>query len=155
MPEKRGEHRISGEHRIKRVVRFDKSAFLDLNKLLFQLSLSGYQMTESRLKKVVKEKNSYLFAVYDGNHIIGTATLVEMFLIREHKGYIENVVVDENYRSRGLGRRLVSKLIDTAKSLGVERLEMKSEPHRIVANALYKKMGFQHKESNVYIMPLR
>lgn len=148
MPEK------NKEYKIKRFSRFSKSAFLDLNKLLPQLSLSGYQMTEGRFKKVIKEKNNYLFAVYDRNRIIGTATLVEMFLIREHKGYIENVVVDENYRSRGLGRRLVSKLIDTAKSLGVERLEMKSEPHRIAANALYKKLGFQQKESNVYTMPL-
>lgn len=143
------------KYKIRRIVRFSKSAFSDLNKLLFQLSSSGYQMTESRLKKVIKEKNSYLFAVYDGKRIIGTATLVEMFLIREHKGYIENVVMDENYRNRGLGRKIVSKLIGTARSLKVERLELKSEIHRIAANALYKKMGFLPKESNIYTMPLR
>jgi len=38
--------------------------------------------------------------------------------------------------------------------LGVEKLKFTSKPQRIAANALYQKMGFERKETNVYEMKL-
>ena len=140
---------------IKRLNRFSVKALEDLNLLLLQLSSRGYQMKDRQLKSAMKNKNNYLVALYDGKSIVGTATLVVVNQITGPKGYLEDVVVDEKYRDKKLGKKLVLYMIDLAKKLSLDSLELKSEPHRIVANILYKKLGFEIKEANVYKMKLK
>ncbi len=92
--------------------------------------------------------------LYDKNTIVGTATLVELFQITGHKGYLEDVVLDEKYRGRGLGKKLVMHVIKLAKKLNIYSVKLKSEPRRVAANALYKKLGFTQEETNAYTMKL-
>ena len=139
---------------IKKISRFSEKTLKDLNNLLLQISTSGYQMDSTRLKKVIKNKNTYLMALYEGEKIIGTITLVSVFQIRDHKGYVENFVIDENYRGRKLGRKMISYITELAKRIKIEKLELKSESHRVVANMLYKKLGFNVVSANVYDMKL-
>jgi ribosomal protein S18 acetylase RimI-like enzyme len=61
---------------------------------------------------------------------------------------IHDVVVDEAYRGKGLGGRLVRELLRQAMSFsdinGEEQVEVSltSRPSRVAANALYQKLGF-------------
>ena len=139
---------------IKRATRFSQAALKDLNKLLLQLSSVGYQMKPKNLKMTVKDKNNYLIAIYDGKTIIGTATLITMCDIRGYKGYVSCLVVDEKYRTHKLGKKLMLYIINLAKKLKMGSLELKSEKYRIVANILYKKLGFVLQDANLYKMNL-
>lgn len=139
---------------LKRINKFGKDALKDMNHLLLQLSSRGYQMTPRHFKEVIKNKYVHLMGLYDGSSIIGTATLVLINQITGCKGYIEDVVVDEKYRGRGLGKKLLLNIISLAQKLKLDSLELKSEPHHIVANIIYKKLGFETKEANVYTMKL-
>lgn len=87
----------------------------------------------------------------EGGKIIGIAFLVMRV---GKKGLIDDVVVDEAYRGKGLGERLVSGLIEKARELGVRKLDLTSSPKRVAANALYQKLGFVKRETNVYWMVL-
>jgi|SRR5581483_6711575 len=139
---------------IKRIQRFSPKLLEDLNKLLLQLSSSGFQMDKRHIKAVLKNKRTYVICLYDGQRVIGTATLVDFYQIRNHKGYIENVVIDEQYRGRGLGKKLIGYMIELAKELKLDKIELKSEPRRTVANILYREMGFTLREVNYYDLDL-
>ena len=139
---------------IKRINRFSEKTLKDLNVLALQISSRKYQMTASHLKSLLKNKNVYLIGIYDGNTIVGTATLVQVFQITGPKGYLEDLVVDEKYRGRGLGTELVMRMIRLAKKLKIYKLKLKSETHRIAGNKIYKKLGFTSEETNVYNMIL-
>lgn len=139
---------------IKRIVNFNKIALKDLNLLLLQLSSRGYQMNVKQFKKVLKNKNTHVMALYDGKSIIGTATLVNIDQITGNKGYVEDVVVDEKHRGHGLGTKLLLDIISRAKKLKIFRLELKSELYRMAGNNLYQKLGFKKIEANVYQLKL-
>ena len=66
--------------------------------------------------------------------------------------WIEDVVIDEAYRGKGLSKMLVRHAIDFVKSQGIPALMLTSNPKRTAANKLYQTMGFEQKETNVYRM---
>jgi len=88
------------------------------------------------------------------NKIIGMGSIYFIRTLGGFKGYIEDVVIDKNYRGLGLGRRLVCKLIEVAKEHGATRIDLTSNPKRKIANALYIKLGFKKINTNFYRLEL-
>ncbi|KAI9308230.1 acyl-CoA N-acyltransferase [Cunninghamella echinulata] len=83
--------------------------------------------------------------------VIGTATLGIIHCISGIRGHIEDVVVDEKWRGKGVGKLLLEKAISTAVQYHkVRTLDLTSRPDRVAANGLYKKMGFIQRDTNVY-----
>ena len=67
------------------------------------------------------------------------------------KVWVEDVVVDSAFRSRGYGRALIDHAIDYCElHLAPCTLMLTSNPTRKEANALYRKSGFEQKITNVY-----
>lgn len=58
-------------------------------------------------------------------------------------GLMEDVFVDENYRSRGLGAKLVEGLIKVAKQNNCYKLIGASRYNRPKVHALYERLGFK------------
>ena len=71
------------------------------------------------------------------------------------KAWIEDVVVDESYRGKGIGQMLMNFAVDYVKQMKVSVLMLTSNPSRIAANKLYVKLGFEKKETNVYRFVIR
>lgn len=125
----------------------------DLRVLMHELS-ARIDVDADMLRRVVAAPSSHLFAMTEEDgHIIGTASLCVFDAPTGRKGHVEDVVVLSEYRGRGLGRQLLEHLIDYArKELVTVDLYLTSKPSRIAANALYRSLGFQTKETNVYKM---
>ena len=68
------------------------------------------------------------------------------------KAWIEDVVVDQNYRGKGYGKVMIDKVIALCRNKGNMTLMLTSRPSRIVANQLYQSLGFEKRETNVYKM---
>jgi len=66
---------------------------------------------------------------------------------------IDELVVDERYRGRGIGRALVDHMIDLARQLGCTRIELESAFHRECARAFYERLGFE-KRAFLFSKPL-
>lgn len=66
------------------------------------------------------------------------------------KAWLEDLVVDERFRGRGLGRQLLDWAKAKAQSKGAKQLLLTSRPSRIVANQLYRNYGFQQRDTNLY-----
>jgi GNAT superfamily N-acetyltransferase len=59
---------------------------------------------------------------------------------RKH-GFIENVFIEEEYRNRGIGKRLIKRLVDIYHSCGINRIHTDSED-RPELRQFYKSIGF-------------
>jgi len=141
--------------KIIRLRKANKKSLKDINRLLAELSPESVQITLSFLNKLIKDKKVFLLVAIDNNHIIGMASLITAMSPTNIFGLIEDVVVDEKYRGKGLGRMLVERLIKQGKRQKLAQLKLTSKKDRVAANNLYKKLGFVLKETNSYRLKLR
>jgi len=82
-------------------------------------------------------------------------TLGTYYIPTGTKVWIEDVVVDESQRGKGIGQELTIFAVIFAGSLNAESVELTSRPSRIAANKLYQKLGFIKRETNVYRFDLK
>lgn len=123
-------------------------------RLLGQLTTRAITYTEEDYRKQLAMPNSPLFLLLDNDTVIGMLTVGIYLSPTGSKAWIEDVVVDNAYRGRGLGKQLVIHAIDYCKTQSVDTLMLTSKPKRIAANALYQSLGFERKETNAYKMDL-
>lgn len=120
----------------------------EIHALLSQLTGEPNQAEFSLLSEVMEK--GHIFAARDSGKLIGMATLTIITKPTARFGTVEDVIVDKKYRGQGLGRKLMDKLMEKVAELGLDYIELTSRPSRIEANNLYRKMGFELRETNVY-----
>jgi ribosomal-protein-alanine N-acetyltransferase len=59
------------------------------------------------------------------------------------EAHILNVCVSDNYRCRGLGRRVMLHLMQRARALGMEEAFLEVRPSNLIASRLYHSLGFE------------
>ena len=114
-------------------------------------------VTVEEMRAAVEMSGTHFFAaVDDDGHIAGCATLCVFGSPTGLKASVEDVVVGSAFRGRGLGRALMEHIIGYARSeLADVDIHLTSRPHRTAANALYRSMGFERRETNVYLLKVR
>jgi ribosomal protein S18 acetylase RimI-like enzyme len=122
----------------------------DLNRLLPQLSTTASPLSVDDVRGLVESPAVTLLIARDNGRVVGTLTLVVFAIPTGQRAWIEDVVVDESARGTGVGEALTSKAIEHAVGLGVRSIDLTSRPSRTAANALYVKLGFQLRDTNVY-----
>jgi ribosomal protein S18 acetylase RimI-like enzyme len=86
--------------------------------------------------------------------IVGALTLVVFRVPTGLQALIEDVVVDEAARGNGVGDELVQEATRLARAAGASSLGLTSRPSREAANRLYRRLGFERRETNVYRLEL-
>jgi ribosomal protein S18 acetylase RimI-like enzyme len=89
-------------------------------------------------------------ATEDDGTIVGTLTLAIFRIPTGLRAWIEDVVVDERARGRGVGAALTNAAIRLASDQGARTVDLTSRPSREAANRLYQRLGFVARETNVY-----
>jgi ribosomal protein S18 acetylase RimI-like enzyme len=110
--------------------------------------------TMERLRAIVADPAVTLLLAKDGDEIIGTTTVIVYTTPFWIKARLDEVVVDEAARGKGVGEALVKASLELAREKGVEVVELQSRGSREAANRLYQRMGFELRETNVYRMVL-
>jgi ribosomal protein S18 acetylase RimI-like enzyme len=142
--------------KIREITRFESKVFEAVLKLLPQLGPNRSPLSEKQFRKIIKSDNSHFFiAELDTNEIAGMLTLGTYHIPTGTKVWIEDVVVDESQRGKGIGQELTMFAVKFAGSLNAESVELTSRPSRIAANKLYQKLGFIKRETNVYRFDLK
>jgi ribosomal protein S18 acetylase RimI-like enzyme len=121
-----------------------------VERLLPQLSRSSVPPTESELRAVVESDAARLLVARDGDQIVGILTLIVFRSPTGVRGRVEDVVVDEGARGRGVGEALVNEALSLARDRGARTVDLTSSPARKGASRLYEKAGFRRRETNVY-----
>jgi ribosomal protein S18 acetylase RimI-like enzyme len=116
----------------------------------------GAEKVQTNLKEVLEEENRITLAFCeDNNEVIGIASMCTYKVISGKKGWIEDVVVNEQYRGQGIGRKLMEKLLEEGKKKGLTEILLFTEDHRIPAIKLYSDLGFKLKESRIYTLRIQ
>ena len=119
-------------------------------RLIPQLSSSSPAPGEDQLRELVDGDDTVLFVARLGDHIVGSLTLAFYRIPTGLKAWIEDVVVDDVARGRGIGRLLNVAALDEAQRRGAKDVSLTSRPSREAANRLYQRIGFEARETNVY-----
>jgi ribosomal protein S18 acetylase RimI-like enzyme len=120
-------------------------------RLVPQLSSSAQALTRAELEVIVESPaTTILLAEDDEGAVIGSLTLALFRTPTGTRAWIEDVVVDESARGQGAGEALVAEAIRLAAEAGARTVDLTSRPSRDAANALYEKIGFRMRETNVY-----
>ena len=86
----------------------------------------------------------------DDGTIVGVATLATFPIPTATRAWIEDVIVDEASSNQGIGRLLIDAMVARATELGAKTVDLTSRPSREAANHLYRKAGFEVRDTNVY-----
>jgi ribosomal protein S18 acetylase RimI-like enzyme len=135
---------------IERITEASPELVETIRALLPQLSEARTPPTLEQLEEVVANQ-TLLLARDDDGGILGTLTFISYRVSSGIKGRIEDVIVDETARGRGVGEALVREGMRLANEAGVLMLELTSMPYRQSANRLYRRLGFVRKPTNVYV----
>lgn len=125
-----------------------------LSQLILELTPRARHLSLSDLRVVASSHILLVARDQSSNLIVGTALLAVMRTVSHVNGQIEDVVVAQTHRGKGIGRTLTEHLIACAREAGVERIDLGSEAHREVANTLYRSLGFVQRETNLYRLAL-
>lgn len=135
---------------IDRLTQVDESTFDAFKKLMPQLTGKEEYPSLEELEKVVQSKDTFLFFAREKEEVIGTLTLVFYRIPSGLKAWIEDVIVDESARGKGVATALLWHALHIAREEGALKVDLTSLPQRVAANRLYLKMGFEKRESNMY-----
>lgn len=126
-------------------------AILNAFKVLIpQLNANSPIPTKEYLETIVNSESTKIFIAEEDNQISGTLTLVFNRIPTGEKAWIEDVVVNQTARGKGVGKALTQFAIDYAIGKGVTKIDLTSVPERVAANKLYQKLGFKKRTTNVY-----
>ena len=122
-----------------------------LQRLLPQLSPGRPVPTTVQVKELMAAHGSTLLLARDEEgHIVGTLTFVVFRTTTELRARIEDVVVEESARGKGLGEQLVREALRLGRERGARSVTLTSRPDREAANRLYERVGFAQRDTNVY-----
>jgi GNAT superfamily N-acetyltransferase len=121
----------------------------------------GYKTTTEdvrfRLNKIMDDKNNSVFVILDDIKVIGWIHVFYIFRV-ESEPFIEigGMVIDENYRRKGIGRMLVNKIIEWSESKKSTKLRVRCNTIRKDTHSFYKSIGFvESKEQKVFDLNLQ
>lgn len=98
--------------------------------------------------KYLSDTNSITLVSVDNNTITGVASLHIINKLTRTLGLIEDVAVNENYRGKGIGKKLVQKLIGHASDNKCDKIVLNSSEKN---STFYKKIGFEKNDIQMII----
>lgn len=123
-----------------------------LKKLFSQLS--DLEITNIDILAMQNPDHAYLVLENKGE-VVGFGALIVYYLPTIGiVGKIEEIIVDEKYRGQGYGRKIMKKLLEIATEKNLQKVQLTSNPKRVAARSLYQSLGFDMRDTNVFVKEL-
>jgi ribosomal protein S18 acetylase RimI-like enzyme len=108
---------------------------------------AGVDLARELLTEIVTQPNRRLLvAEVDGGQVAGTVDVLMVTNLTHHGrpwAVVENVIVAEGHRRRGIGRALLQQAMGHARRAGCYKVQLTSGKHRTEAHAFYRSLGFE------------
>lgn len=114
-----------------------------------QLVSNPESIIAQRFIATAESVNSYFLCVIENEHAIAMGVLSLMPHPVDITGYVNNIVVDEKHRGKGLFKVVMDALEEKAKNWGCTDLALTCS--RPGVQSLYEKRGYKHKETKFYL----
>ena len=99
-------------------------------------ALAGWNQTESDWKRFLAASPNGCLVMEEGAKLVGTATTLSY---EDRFAWIGMVLVDPEFRNRGIGTRLLRRMIEYLDDAGIPTLKLDATP---LGKPLYEKLGF-------------
>jgi len=108
---------------------------------------SELEKFEKLLKNYMQDDDKKILVAQDNDSkIIGMISMV--FLPRLNQNtlemYVPELIVLQNYRSKGIGKKLINSSIEFGKEKKCHRIRLESGNQRIESHKFYKHLGFEN-----------
>ena len=143
---------------ISKATQMTGDLFHALQALVPQLTSNNPPPGETHLSDLLDSDSSTLLVARWPDRtgpIAGILTLIVYPVPTGIRAIIEDVVVDTNYRGKGIGEALTLEALHLAREAGANGVSLTSNPKREAANRLYQRLGFKRRETNVYFYSFR
>ncbi len=141
------------ELKITELTQVTEAVYDAFQRLVPQLSTSNPPPSRADLEEMLAAAGTVVYAAtypQFGEEIIGSLTLVLYQIPTGRRARIEDVIVDERARGLGIGEALTRRAIQRAFEAGAANVELTSNPARLAANRLYRRIGFTLRQTNIY-----
>ena len=137
--------------RVERVTEADGVLAEAVARLVPQLSPNRQPAGLGELVQLVATPGTNLLVAREGDTVLGMLTLIVYRVPTGIRAWIHDVVVDETARGRGVGEALATEALRLAEGAGAVSVELTTRQEREAANRLYRRLGFEQRETNVYV----
>ena len=127
---------------IRQIAVADAAAVTDLSRQLgYPL---GVAQIQQNIRAVIESKDHDAFVAVVENKVVGWIGVAQTILI-ESPPYCEinGLVIDENYRGKGIGKLLIDKATQWAKGRGNDKLRLRCNVKRTESHLFYQHLGFK------------
>lgn len=123
-----------------------EAVFSLLRQLWPQKDLHKRRLRTVYLQRLRSPQHRHLVATVAGRVVgFSSMTLDESLWVEGCLVYVDELVVDESFRGRGIGSRLLEATIALARGCGARRVELDSAAHRVEAHGFYRQRGFENR----------
>jgi ribosomal protein S18 acetylase RimI-like enzyme len=121
-----------------------------MRELVPQLSTTAGPPEMAAMQRIVGSEATTLLAARLDGKIVGFLALVMFPIPTGFRAWIEDVIVDETARGRGIGEALTKKALGLAEAAGARTVDLTTRPHREAAGRLYERVGFAERTTRNY-----
>src|SRR2546427_13031726 len=122
--------------RIEAVTKLTPAVHEALGRLLPQLNANLPMPDLDRLNRLLNDPDVVLLIARDGERIVGTTTVIVYTTPYWIKARLDEVVVDESARGRGVGEALVKGALDVGRERGAQGGDLQAGSGSVRAQAL-------------------
>ena len=119
---------------------------------------STIELMENKFLELVDNPNYIFISALEGNHLIGSVSgIICDELYGECKPFllIENLIVDHEYRRKGIGNALMTEIEQRAIENDCYQIFLITHNDRLEAIAFYESLGFNPNTHKGFKKPLR
>jgi ribosomal protein S18 acetylase RimI-like enzyme len=132
--------------------------FDGLIKLLQQLWVDkeiNKEAVRTVIEKGLHSENQKYICAIDGEKLVGycSLTIKNNLWVSANLGNVDELVVDSQYRNKGIGKLLLNKIEAIARQHKCVKIELDSAFHRTAAHEFYERLGFK-KRAYLFIKDL-
>ena len=123
----------------------DFRSIFDLFKQLWPSLELDYAALYAVYERALSSATQQLIVGVQEDRIVGfcSLTLKNNFWKAGRIGNVDELVVDENYRGQGIGKKLISRIEEIATTNQCKQIELDSSFHRKEAHRFYERIGYK------------
>jgi ribosomal protein S18 acetylase RimI-like enzyme len=118
----------------------------------YMAGLAGVEKQHGKLQQLrlvdglANQENAEVLFVVSGNRAVGLAVCFIHFSIFDIKPYmyIQDLIVEEEFRNKGFGRALLEKLIESSVEREFSKITLEVCEDSRIAQSLFESMGFEN-----------
>ena len=104
------------------------------------------ELSRAVLATIISDQRRHLCVAEHGNKVVGSAELIVIEGLTHGAmpwAVVENVIVSQEIRGRGVGTALLEHMVDLAQVSGCYKIQLHSGKQRADAHRLYQSIGFR------------